>query len=155
MEETGLNIETIKSSSQSLRIQELFKACDTKGTGSIGPPEFSDLCKKFGIADKDSHVIFIDLDHDGDGKISFEDFTHGFSDFLTPGSRRGSFQVNLTNGNSNAIQQLMDMEKRHASAKRAWKNFVQSVGKKNVASFLKENNWLVKSTLLSTSSLIG
>ena len=29
------------------------------------------------------------MDHDGDGKINFEDFSFGFRDFLTPGSRRG------------------------------------------------------------------
>ena len=27
------------------------------------------------------------MDHDGDGKINFEDFSFGFRDFLTPGSR--------------------------------------------------------------------
>ena len=37
----------------------------------------------------DSDIIFADLDHDGDGKINFEDFSFGFRDFLTPGSRRG------------------------------------------------------------------
>ena len=35
----------------------------------------------------DSDIIFADLDHDGDGKINFEDFSFGFRDFLTPGSR--------------------------------------------------------------------
>ena len=39
----------------------------------------------------DSDIIFADLDHDGDGKINFEDFSFGFRDFLTPGSRRGKF----------------------------------------------------------------
>ena len=46
----------------------------------------------------DSDVIFADLDHDGDGKINFEDFSFGFRDFLTPGSRRGSLQLGLLPG---------------------------------------------------------
>jgi hypothetical protein len=45
------------------------------------------------IVQGDSDIIFADLDHDGDGKINFEDFSFGFRDFLTPGSRRGSIQV--------------------------------------------------------------
>ena len=43
----------------------------------------------------DSDVIFTDLDHDGDGRINFEDFSFGFRDFLVPGSRRGSIQLGL------------------------------------------------------------
>ena len=35
------------------------------------------------------------MDHDGDGKIDFEDFSFGFRDFLVPGSRRGSIQLSL------------------------------------------------------------
>ena len=46
----------------------------------------------------DSDIIFADLDHDGDGKINFEDFSFGFRDFLTPGSRRGSLQLGLLPG---------------------------------------------------------
>ena len=46
----------------------------------------------------DSDIIFADLDHDGDGKINFEDFSFGFRDFLTPGSRRGSLQLGLAQG---------------------------------------------------------
>ena len=45
------------------------------------------------FAKGDSDIIFADLDHDGDGKINFEDFSFGFRDFLTPGSRRGGFKV--------------------------------------------------------------
>ena len=48
----------------------------------------------------DSDIIFADLDHDGDGKINFEDFSFGFRDFLTPGSRRGSLQLGLLPGGS-------------------------------------------------------
>ncbi len=43
----------------------------------------------------DADIIFYDLDHDQDGKISFDDFSFGFRDFVTPGSRRGSIQLGL------------------------------------------------------------
>ena len=142
----GISVESFiqnnKSSisAQNLRIHDLFKTCDTKGTGLIGPQEFRELCNKFGISDGDSRVIFLDLDHDGDGQIDFEDFSHGFSDFLTPGSRRGSFQVNLIEGTT-AIQQLMEMEKKHASAKTAWKHFMHNVGPTNITPFMNQKNW--------------
>jgi len=138
--ETPKSGTSVGKTVQNLRIHELFKACDTKGTGTIGPQEFSDLCLKFGIRDVDAEVIFIDLDHDGDGQIDFDDFKHGFSDFLTPGSRRGSFQVNLNDGTT-AIQQLMQMEKKHATARKAWKHFAHNVGATNMKSFLATNNW--------------
>ncbi len=47
----------------------------------------------FQIGNEDADAIFDDLDHDGDGRISFEDFSFGFRDFLTPGAKRGSAQL--------------------------------------------------------------
>ncbi|CAL8109883.1 unnamed protein product [Orchesella dallaii] len=120
------------------RIDELFKACDTKGRGVIGPDEFRELCNKFGISPSDSDVIFIDLDHDGDGSIDFEDFSHGFRDFLTPGSRRGSLQISpITDPNTDL--QLFEMEKRHASARSAWKHFMNNVGASNIQPFMSHS----------------
>ena len=68
-----------------LRLEQLFNKCDRKGTGFIDLDEFRDLCSGFGISAEDADMIFADLDHDGDGRISFEDFSFGFRDFLTPG----------------------------------------------------------------------
>ena len=47
----------------------------------------------FQIGNEDADAIFDDLDHDGDGRISFEDFSFGFRDFLTPGAKRGNAQL--------------------------------------------------------------
>ena len=81
--------------SHELQLEQLFRACDKRWTGHIGPDEFRDLCAGFDIDPVDSDAIFNDLDHDGDGQVSLEDFAWGFRDFLTPGSRRGSIHVGM------------------------------------------------------------
>jgi len=60
---------------------DIFRACDTDGSGYIGKEEVRSICDKFGISDSDADNIFIDLDRDGDGQISFEDFREGFKDY--------------------------------------------------------------------------
>ena len=82
-------------SHNNFKLEQLFKRCDTRGDGFIGQKEFRDLCRDFGIENGDADTIFYDLDHDGDGSISFEDFAFGFRDFVTPGARRGSIQLEL------------------------------------------------------------
>lgn len=97
----------------------------------------------------DSDIIFADLDHDGDGKINFEDFSFGFRDFLTPGSRRGSLQLGLLPGHGQGESQgglldqdhqdhpkLKTMEVKHQRAMRAWKNFADNMGRDNIRKFL-------------------
>ena len=78
------------------RLEILFSKCDRRGTGFIDSQAFRELCASFEIEGEDADSIFYDLDHDGDNKISFEDFSHGFRDFLTPGARRGSLQLGLS-----------------------------------------------------------
>ena len=78
------------------RLENLFSACDRRGTGFIDSQAFRELCASFEIDGEDADSIFTDLDHDGDNKISFEDFAFGFRDFLTPGVRRGSSQLALS-----------------------------------------------------------
>ncbi len=82
-----------KEHQQHPRLEQLFRRCDANGTGYIERGDFRSLCQSFGIGAEDSDAIFDDLDHDGDARISFEDFSFGFKDFLTPGARRGSIQV--------------------------------------------------------------
>ena len=95
----------------------------------------------------DSDIIFADLDHDGDGRINFEDFSFGFRDFLTPGSRRGSLQLGLLPGHEagpGSLQEtdhqdnpkLKTMEARHQRAMKAWKNFADNMGRDNIRKFL-------------------
>ena len=126
-----------------LQLEQLFRACDKQGTGHIGPSEFRDLCAGFDIDPIDSDAIFTDLDHDGDGQVSLEDFAWGFRDFLTPGSRRSSLQVSTgpdVTGmyvvNEEALRQQAEIERRHASARSAWSHLVAGVGEANVHKFL-------------------
>jgi hypothetical protein len=126
-----------------LQLEQLFRACDKQGTGHIGPSEFRDLCSTFDIDHDDSDTIFADLDHDGDGQISLEDFRWGFRDFLTPGSRRSSLQVNSgSNGrgmcmaSEETIARQAETERRHSQARAAWSLLVAGVGEVNVHKFL-------------------
>lgn len=135
--------------SQGLQLEQLFQRCDTTNSGHIGIREFQDLCQEFGIEEGDSDIIFADLDHDGDGKINFEDFSFGFRDFLTPGSRRGSIQLGLLpmhpgpgGERGGALQdeeiqpRQRDMEIKHQRAQAAWRNFADNMGKDNIRRFL-------------------
>ncbi|CAN8028010.1 unnamed protein product [Ixodes persulcatus] len=66
-----------------VQLEQLFKACDTRGTGYLDRDELRKLCHRFSICSQDADAIFEDLDHDSDGKIDFQDFEKGFKDFLT------------------------------------------------------------------------
>jgi len=133
---------------QGLQLELLFERCDTTNSGHIGIGEFQELCHEFGIEEGDSDIIFADLDHDGDGKINFEDFSFGFRDFLTPGSRRGSIQLGLLpihpgpGGERGGMQEeelqprQRDMEIKHQRAQAAWRNFADNMGKDNIRRFL-------------------
>lgn len=94
--------------SSTFKLEQLFNQCDTRGTGFIDQKEFRDLCRGFDIDNNDADIIFYDLDHDGDGKISFEDFAFGFRDFVTPGARRGSIQLGLESPGSNKKMQAVE-----------------------------------------------
>jgi len=128
--------------SHSVRLEQLFTRCDTTGSGLIGTEEFQDLCAGFGIDEGDSDIIFADLDHDGDGKINFDDFSFGFRDFLTPGSRRGSLQLGLLPSYPDSSEDLLEhpkiktMEVKHQRAQKAWRNFADNMGKDNIRKFL-------------------
>ena len=69
---------------QQIRLQHLFHRCDTNGTGYIERADFHELCGTFDIGAEDADAIFNDLDHDGDGRISFEDFSFGFKVLVRP-----------------------------------------------------------------------
>ncbi|GIY06721.1 hypothetical protein CDAR_578161 [Caerostris darwini] len=67
----------------SAQLQQFFKTCDPEGTRSVDREAFRDLCSRLNIATEDADVIFEDLDHDRDGRISFTDFSRGFSNFIS------------------------------------------------------------------------
>jgi hypothetical protein len=126
-----------------LQLEQLFRACDKQGTGHIGPSEFRDLCAGFDIDPVDSDAIFTDLDHDGDGQVSLEDFAWGFRDFLTPGSRRGSVQVSTGSDvtgiyfiDEEAFKRQAEIERRHSNARTAWSHLVAGVGEASIHKFL-------------------
>ncbi|KAL7641872.1 UNVERIFIED_CONTAM: hypothetical protein RMT77_007746 [Armadillidium vulgare] len=62
----------------------LFRICDRRDKGFIIREELEELCSSLGITKDESDVLFNDLDVDNDGKISFEDFSLGFAEFLSP-----------------------------------------------------------------------
>ncbi|GFR22242.1 ras and EF-hand domain-containing protein [Trichonephila clavata] len=65
------------------QLQQFFKTCDLEGARSVDREAFRDLCSRLNIAREDADVIFEDLDHDRDGRISFTDFSRGFSNFVS------------------------------------------------------------------------
>jgi hypothetical protein len=101
------------------------------------------LCAGFDIDPADSDAIFTDLDHDGDGQVSLEDFAWGFRDFLRPGSRRSSVYFSAGSdvtgthvNNEEAVKHQAEIERRHENARDAWSQLVAGVGEANVHKFL-------------------
>ena len=111
----------------------------------------------FQIGNDDADAIFDDLDHDGDGRISFEDFSFGFRDFLTPGARRGSAQVLATASSpaptksrapsfrykDSRMDSLVEfeakqhvMEQKHSRARHAWRHLADNLSKDDIKKFL-------------------
>nr|CAD7396446.1 unnamed protein product [Timema poppensis] len=84
---------------------------------------FRELCTGFDIPPRDADVIFRDLDHDGDGRVSLDDFAWGFRDFLSGSgtSRRAS----VHQGEEIARQ-----------ASTAWASLIAGVGQDTVHHFL-------------------
>ncbi|KAI5699398.1 ras and EF-hand domain-containing protein-like isoform X1 [Diaphorina citri] len=113
-----------------LQLEELFKTCDKKGTGQIGPEEFRELCTGFDIQPTDSDAIFADLDHDGDGKVSLEDFAYGFREFLNSDARRLKSNVNAGAMSSEGP------ERRNSDVQNAWSLLLAGIGEANVHKFL-------------------
>ncbi|XP_040579463.1 ras and EF-hand domain-containing protein homolog isoform X2 [Lepeophtheirus salmonis] len=132
------------------KLEVLFNQCDKNGSGYISRSEFQAVCNDFEIRDVDADTIFTDLDHDGDGRISFQDFSYGFRDFLVPGSRRGSIQLGIepSIGNNNGRakkfhtmtkveeEKLINMERNHDNAKRAWEEFTAHMSEAEIKKIL-------------------
>nr|XP_018903401.1 PREDICTED: ras and EF-hand domain-containing protein homolog isoform X1 [Bemisia tabaci] len=124
------------------QLEELFRCCDQKGTGLIDVEEFRDLCAEFGIDKSDSDVIFADLDHDGDGKVSLEDFAWGFRQFMSPDERRNSIQIierayPLGTFGGRGEQRRLGGDPGEARA--AWSNLVAGVGEGTIHKFLNRS----------------
>ncbi|GFY61595.1 EF-hand domain-containing protein [Trichonephila inaurata madagascariensis] len=90
------------------QLQQFFKTCDLEGTRSVDREAFRDLCSRLNIAREDADVIFEDLDHDRDGRISFTDFSRGFSNFVSTADicEENSIQhqdTEIVSGNSDEV----------------------------------------------------
>lgn len=59
-------------------VGSLFRACDLDGSGYIDESELASICPELSVPEVNE--IFSQLDKDGDGKISVEEFTKGFKE---------------------------------------------------------------------------
>ncbi|ESO91690.1 hypothetical protein LOTGIDRAFT_163419 [Lottia gigantea] len=65
-------------SSEQERLGQLFQACDLDGSGFIDQTELASVCTELDVEElKD---VFSQLDKDGDGRISVEEFARGFQE---------------------------------------------------------------------------
>ncbi|KAK7469798.1 hypothetical protein BaRGS_00033502 [Batillaria attramentaria] len=64
------------SDHDSERLGALFKACDLDGSGFIDQHELARVCTE--LSTDDLREVFSELDRDGDGRISVEEFAKGF-----------------------------------------------------------------------------
>lgn len=133
------------------KLQQLFLACDTRGSGYIGRHELRQLCQSFEISSDDSDLIFDDLDQDRDGWLSFEDFCKGFRDCINPDfavvSRKasgpmvdetaslGGKVVDQKNVRQKEKRSRRDMRRRD-SIHHAFVQFSKTYGEENVLQYL-------------------
>ncbi|XP_050411292.1 ras and EF-hand domain-containing protein homolog isoform X5 [Patella vulgata] len=60
------------------RLGQLFQACDLDGSGFIDQTELASVCSE--LNNDQLKDVFLQLDKDGDGRISAEEFARGFRD---------------------------------------------------------------------------
>ncbi|KAK8749157.1 hypothetical protein OTU49_015705 [Cherax quadricarinatus] len=95
------------------QLQQLFRTCDKEGKGYIVEQELRELCLGLGITAEDSDVIFSDLDEDQDGKISYWEFSKGFSEFLNPDTEaRANRRFSIGTGSAAEEEDEEEVERR-------------------------------------------
>ena len=102
--------------------------------GFIDRDEFAQLCGTFHIGRDDAETIFLDLDGDADGRISLDDFTRGFRDFLTPAVAVIKEPTGGGGGGGNKRPL-----RRQPSAQKAWLLFSDRIGHHNIRHFLSNS----------------
>ncbi|XP_042224648.1 ras and EF-hand domain-containing protein homolog isoform X7 [Homarus americanus] len=112
------------------QLHQLFRTCDREGKGFIVEEELRELCSSLGIAADDSDIIFSDLDQDQDGKISYTEFSKGFTEFLNPGveaqvTRRFSTWNSLETEMEEGVKEVEC--KRRESVYQAWSCLTSSL----------------------------
>lgn len=60
------------------KLQQLFWACDLDGSGYIDQSELATVCTD--LSTDELNNVFEELDTDGDGRISVDEFAHGFKE---------------------------------------------------------------------------
>ncbi|KAH0520527.1 Ras and EF-hand domain-containing protein [Microtus ochrogaster] len=60
------------------RLRSVFAAYDTKGSGRLERAEFGALCAELHVAEAEAEAVFLGLDTDCDGAITFPEFARGF-----------------------------------------------------------------------------
>lgn len=60
------------------RLRSVFAAYDTKGSGCLERAEFGALCAELHVAEAEAEAVFLGLDTDRDGAITFPEFARGF-----------------------------------------------------------------------------
>ncbi|ERE84731.1 putative ras and EF-hand domain-containing protein like protein [Cricetulus griseus] len=60
------------------RLRSVFAAYDTKGSGRLERAEFGALCAELHVPEVEAEAVFLGLDTDRDGAITFPEFAHGF-----------------------------------------------------------------------------
>lgn len=68
------------------RLRSVFATYDTNGSGRLGRAEFGALCAELHVAEAEAEEVFLGLDTDRDGAITFPEFARGFRGELGPDS---------------------------------------------------------------------
>ncbi|KAG8181561.1 hypothetical protein JTE90_017311 [Oedothorax gibbosus] len=126
----------------SVQLQHFFKTFDPEGTKSVDREAFRDLCSRLNIANDDADVIFEDLDLDLDGRISFTDFSRGFSNFMSTAD-----EANVAQAQASAMEAEESSEE--ATKHHVWTtltNEAEKVGKNSDEGKLK---WLLNELHMS------
>lgn len=68
------------------RLRSVFATYDTNGSGRLGRVEFGALCAELHVAEAEAEAVFLGLDTDRDGAITFQEFARGFRGAIGPDS---------------------------------------------------------------------
>lgn len=71
-------METVEQSYTEDNVKEIFEAWDLDENGFIDKEELASCCSELNLSQEQLNSLFIQLDLDGDNKISLDDFSKGF-----------------------------------------------------------------------------